>query len=277
MRRTLSLMLPLAAAAVALGQDKPATPAEQYQALRKEHDKAPGKFPQNAVGALMQIITQATSDRLSHAPDPDSPEAWNNRGAGWYARGDVAGALAAFDRALELRPDYPEALNNRGIVRHRLGDPAALADFDRAVELRPRYAEALNNPAGTRMALGDLTGALADFDRGIGVRPDSAEAYHGRAGALHASGDLDGALADYDRVIGLVPPGAAAPVHQLRAVVLLTQGRFAEAAAAATRALEIDPRVCMAYLARGSARHHLRDPRAVNGLRAAVRLHAAAT
>ena len=45
MRRILILLLPLAAAAVALGQDKPATPAEQYEAMRKEYDKAPGPSP----------------------------------------------------------------------------------------------------------------------------------------------------------------------------------------------------------------------------------------
>ena len=55
MRRTLILMLPLAAAAAALGQDKPATPAEQYQALRKEYDKAPGKFPENDAERLVYV------------------------------------------------------------------------------------------------------------------------------------------------------------------------------------------------------------------------------
>src|SRR5262245_58522723 len=55
MRRILSLMLPLAAAAVSLGQDKPATPAEQYQALRKEYDKAPGQFPENDAERLAYV------------------------------------------------------------------------------------------------------------------------------------------------------------------------------------------------------------------------------
>ena len=55
MRRTLILMLPLAAAAVALGEDKPATPAEQYKALRKEYDKAPGKFPENDAERLVYV------------------------------------------------------------------------------------------------------------------------------------------------------------------------------------------------------------------------------
>ena len=40
-------MLSLSAVAVGgSGQDKPPTPAEQYQALRKEYDRAPGSFPQ---------------------------------------------------------------------------------------------------------------------------------------------------------------------------------------------------------------------------------------
>jgi hypothetical protein len=56
MRRILILMLPLAAAAATtLGQDKPATPAEQYKALRKELDKAPGKFPRNDAARLVYV------------------------------------------------------------------------------------------------------------------------------------------------------------------------------------------------------------------------------
>jgi len=224
----------------------------------------------------MERIIDVTGGAVSCGPEPDSTEAWNNRGAVRYARGDVGGALADFDRALELRPDYPEALNNRGIVRQRLGAPSgALADFDRAVELRPRYAEALNNRAVTRLALGDLTGAVADFDRGIGIRPDYAEAYHGRAAVLHALGDFAGALADYDRVLGLVPHGAA-PVHHLRAAVFMTQHRFADAAAACARAVAIDPNFCMAYVTRGSARYHLRDPGALDDYTRAFELDARA-
>src|SRR5262245_66447651 len=55
MRRILILMLPLAAAAAAPARDKPATPAEQYKALRKEYDKAPGKFPGNDAERLVYV------------------------------------------------------------------------------------------------------------------------------------------------------------------------------------------------------------------------------
>jgi hypothetical protein len=36
-------------------QDKPATPAEQYKALSKEYDKAPGKFPENDAERLVYV------------------------------------------------------------------------------------------------------------------------------------------------------------------------------------------------------------------------------
>jgi tetratricopeptide (TPR) repeat protein len=153
------------------------------------------------------------------------PALYNNRGAARHARGDLVAALADFDRALELSPDYPEAYNNRGAVRHALGDLAgAVADFDRALRLNPNYAEAYNNRGAARHELGDLAGAVADFDRALALtpRPAAAPIYHNRGAARR--GDFDGAIADFDQ------------------------------------ALAIDPGYCVAYISRGNARFHKRDP-----------------
>ncbi|HEY7425726.1 MAG TPA: tetratricopeptide repeat protein [Gemmataceae bacterium] len=204
-------------------------------------------------------------------------EAWNNHGAVRHLLGDGAGALADFTRALEIRPDYAEAYNNRGIVRHALGDLAgALADFDRALELLPRYAEALSSRATTRHALGDLAGALADYDQVLAIHPDYAEAYHGRAAARHALGDLAGALTDYDQVLRLIPRQAAAPVYHLRGGVRISQRRFREAIADYDCALMIDPGLCMVYISRGNARHHLRDLACGDDYRIAFQLNSQA-
>ena len=79
--------------------------------------------------------------------------------------GDLAGALADFDRALELAPRYTEAYSNRGTARHARGDDAgSVADFEQALEIDPRHAEAYNNRGAARHALGDPRTALADFD-----------------------------------------------------------------------------------------------------------------
>jgi tetratricopeptide (TPR) repeat protein len=211
------------------------------------------------------------------ATAPDSPEVYNNRGATRHALGDLAGAQADLDRALAINPRYPEAYNNRGIVCHALGDLAgALGDFDRALGLRPRYAEALCNRGITRQAVNDLDGAIADFDRAVGARPDYAEAYHGRAAVLQAQGDLEGAFADYDQVLRLIPRQAAAPVYHLRGGIRFRQRRFAEAVVELDRALEIEPRFCMAYISRGNARYHLRDRNARADYRAALEINSSA-
>lgn len=193
--------------------------------------------------------------------DPCLVEAWNNSGAIRFALGDAAGALADFDHAIAGRPGYPEPHNNRGLVRSQLGDlRGALADFDRAIGLHPRYADALVNRGTARLALGDVVGALEDFDRAVGIRPDCVEAYRGRASALRAWGGAAAALADGDRLLGLVPEREAVLVHHLRAGALCDLNRFAEAADACTRAIELDPAFCTAYISRGNARYHQRDP-----------------
>jgi tetratricopeptide (TPR) repeat protein len=50
-------------------------------------------------------------------------------------------AIAAYERALQLRPDYPEAHNNLGNVLRTQGRVAqAILCYERALQLRPDYA-----------------------------------------------------------------------------------------------------------------------------------------
>lgn len=176
-------------------------------------------------------------------PNPESdrggPEFYNNRGVASHSRGDLNGALADFDRALEENPDYAEAYNNRGAARHARGDlDAALADYDRALELNPDYAAAYNNRGTVRHARGDLDGALADYDRALELTPhiDAAAIYHNRGAARR--GDFDGAIADFNR------------------------------------ALELDPGYCATYISRANARYHKRDPECETDYRTAFALDA---
>ncbi|HWE37328.1 MAG TPA: tetratricopeptide repeat protein [Isosphaeraceae bacterium] len=229
--------------------------------------------------------------------DPSCPEAYNNRGVTRHAGNDLAGALADFDRALEIAPRFAEAYNNRGAVRRALGDlDGAIADLDRAIELNSRYVEAFNNRGDARLASGDLDGAIADFDRALESRPDYAEALNNRGAARRARGDLGGAVADFDRALrgargggasaatyhnrGLArrdlgdhagaiadlteslmrtPPGSSSAVFHDRGVARHALGDFAGAIADYSRAIELDPRLCVAYISRGNARFHRRD------------------
>ena len=210
-----------------------------------------------------QVLEQAPKGALAAEPSPDralSEEALAERrrlldesrratdvlGAdGWFLRGNAAyeakrydEALAAYDRAIELRPDYAEAHSNRGVALGRLDrDEQALADYDRAIELRPDYAEAHSDRGVALGALGRQEQALAAYDHAIELRPDLSEAHSNRGVALGKLGRPEAALAACDRAIELRPDYANA--HYNRVCALLRVGNFEQALTTLERAFEL--------------------------------------
>jgi tetratricopeptide (TPR) repeat protein len=253
------------------------------------------------------VNTPARQRRQAAAPH-------NARGLALYQQGDRAGALACFEAALALDPTYPEAHNNRGMTRQGLGDlPGALADFDRALQLRPHYVEALNNRALARQQAGELAGALADLDTALELTPlaDTALLYHHRGLVRQQMGDLAGARGDFDQVLDIMPghgmtwarrglvrkaqgdlAGAladlteaiarsprecAAPLLHDRGGVRVLLGDLAGALLDYNEVLRLDPKCCLAWVSRGNARFHRRDPEAHHDYAQAFRLDAGRT
>ncbi len=73
-------------------------------------------------------------------------DAYYNRGAAKIEKGDLDGAIADYNRAIELNPKDARAYNNRGIAKRAKGDlDGAIADYNRAIELDPKLAIAYNN------------------------------------------------------------------------------------------------------------------------------------
>jgi tetratricopeptide (TPR) repeat protein len=138
-------------------------------------------------------------------------DAYYNRGAAKIEKGDLDGAIADFNRKIELNPKDARAYYNRGIAKQAKGDlDGAIADFSRAIEFDPKYAIAYNNRGIAKDDKGDLDGAIADYSRAIELDPKHAVAYNNRGIAKEARGDLDGAIADYNRAIELDPKLAIA-------------------------------------------------------------------
>jgi len=138
-------------------------------------------------------------------------DAYYNRGAAKIEKGDLDGAIADYNRAIELNPKDARAYYNRGIAKRAKGDlDGAIADFSRAIELDPKYAIAYNNRGIAKDDKGDLDGAIGDYNRAIELDPKHAVAYNNRGFDKEARGDLDGAIADYNRAIELDPKLAIA-------------------------------------------------------------------
>jgi protein O-mannosyl-transferase len=77
---------------------------------------------------------------------PDSAKAWYFYGILRSARGDDAGALAAYDRAIEIFPAYSEAYHNRGNTLVRLGRrEEAMASYRQCLRFDPGHAGAAMN------------------------------------------------------------------------------------------------------------------------------------
>jgi tetratricopeptide (TPR) repeat protein len=60
------------------------------------------------------------------------------RASAKMAKGDFAGALADYNKAIKLKPDYVDAYIGRGGAEYKNGNPqSALADYNKAIELKP--------------------------------------------------------------------------------------------------------------------------------------------
>lgn len=100
--------------------------------------------------------------------NPSDPINYNNRAILKQQLGDVAGALADYNRAIELAPNFASAYSNRAYMKFTkfLLTKDALADYDRAISIDPRHARAYANRAMLKYnSLKDSAGAIADIQQ----------------------------------------------------------------------------------------------------------------
>ena len=90
---------------------------------------------------------------------------------GW--RGDMDGAISAFDQAISLQPRLSIAYLNRGLAWQRKGDLGrAIADLDLAVRYAPGAARGYYNRSLVLRDQGDARRASADEARAVDLDPD---------------------------------------------------------------------------------------------------------
>jgi tetratricopeptide (TPR) repeat protein len=126
---------------------------------------APGKLPPDAKEAYTKARAKFTEATKA---DPKLAQAWNGVGYSSRKLGDYKAALAAYDKAIELRAGYPEATEYRGeayLALNRTEDAkqAYLDLFAVNRELAGKLLDSMKQWAATPGKKKDLVADLDDF------------------------------------------------------------------------------------------------------------------
>jgi predicted O-linked N-acetylglucosamine transferase (SPINDLY family) len=120
-------------------------------------------------------------------------------------------ALAAYDKALSLKPDLAEAWLGRGnACRVLCHHDDAVAAYERALSIKSDLAQAWLGRGDTLLDQSRYNEALACFDRALLLEPQSAEAWFGRGDIFTVMNRHEDAFAAYDMALSLNPDLAMA-------------------------------------------------------------------
>jgi len=204
--------------------------------------------------------TARAVDMLRRAAElaPDDARAHYNLGVGYAALGDRHAAIGAYLRALELRPAHSRALYNLGLAYLRVGDleqaEAAFRQVTR-VDRTERVARAYFQLGYVRVRLEQPEQAARAYRQAIRYRPDYAEARNNLALVLEDQGDIAGAINELHKGLRL-EAGVSSLAFNLGRLYVESD-RLEEAVRAFDRAIEAEPALRKAHVARAQALRRL--------------------
>tara|TARA_R110001599_G_scaffold353664_2_gene594917 strand:+ start:2755 stop:4434 length:1680 start_codon:yes stop_codon:yes gene_type:complete len=183
---------------------------------------------------------------------------YNKSGISKQISKDYNGAIADYNKAIELKPDDAGCYVLRGVSKAELKDYyGAIADYTKAIELDPQFNLAYYDRGVSKAKLKDYYGAIADYTKAISLDPDDAIAYYKRGLSKQNLKDYYGAIADYNKVIELKPDDAGCYV--LRGFSKAELKDYNGAIADNTKAIELYPDFAAAYVGRGVSKSHIKQ------------------
>jgi CHAT domain-containing protein/tetratricopeptide (TPR) repeat protein len=201
---------------------------------------------------------------------PNSSEYWFNRGLTLFHLEQLTEAIAAYEQALELKPDFYKAWYNRGGTLGELGQfDAAIASFEQAIEIKPDSPESWASRGLALMKLGLVSEAISSYDQALLLQPQDQENWYYRGIALAVGEQNEDAIASYDKALEIQPDYYEVWID--RGVVLFNLGQWSEAIASWDNALSIQSDFYLAWYNRGVALDNLvRREEAIDSYRKAI-------
>jgi len=144
--------------------------------------------------------------RSSLGATPASPTLAFNLGNSLRDRGDLNGALEAYQQAIHLKPNHERAMTGIGDVYGRLGRPAdAVQAYTHALDLQPRDAAAMTDLAVALQQTGNNALAEQRFKQAIALAPENSVAYIDLGSLYEQQGRIDETLQSFQRAITIAP------------------------------------------------------------------------
>jgi len=192
--------------------------------------------PRNAVYVNdLGVLLETSDDPAKHralwqqlAADPDAHAiAFFFLGNSLHAAGELAGARAAFERAVDMEPGMAEAWNNLALVLGKLGlEREAMAALDRAVEANPGLSAARTNLGSLMSRYSALDEAEAMLRQAVKLDPSSIDARNNYGAVLMRQRRFAEAEAEFRRVLAEQPGQASAQLNL--GLLKLTKGKLEE-------------------------------------------------
>jgi len=155
-----------------------------------------------------QVIIQALVNQASENGESSTgdAEAWFNQGYKQVMAGDLLGAIASWDKSLEIKPDLHPAQFNRGIALGNLGRyEESIASFDKVLANKPDDYAAWLNRGNALLNSGRYEEAIASYDKVLEFKPDLYDAWNNRGNALLNLKRFEEAKACFDNAAQLNP------------------------------------------------------------------------
>ena len=179
--------------------------------------------------------------RRAAAQDAANPAPSFHLGNLLALRGEVAAAIAAYERALQHAPSHPDLLVNLGIALGQSGDVARSERCYREVLRRqPAQVAALGNLAFSLFKREESAAALETYDRLLAAMPQAgAEVWNNRGVCQQRLGDREGAERSFRRALALEPESSEICANL--GLLLYEARRYDEARPLLRKATELDP------------------------------------
>ena len=204
--------------------------------------------------------------------NPQDAKTYYVRGLTRFDKGDLSGAVADFNQAIQTQSDYSEAYFYRALAYFDLKQmPKSIADYSKAIALNAGYVDAYYNRGLVLSAMGDKPGAIADYTQVIRLDRNFAAAYNNRGLALSDLGDQKGAIDDFNQALQINPGRAKTYFNRGLAVFRINNDR--SALADYTQAIQINPSYAKPFANRGITLVRMGDEKgAISDLQQADRL-----